>query len=198
MKAVLKLELSDEVVVGQDNKKDVVREVKTSEHLAIDVSVDREEIQRAFQNTVAMSLASLFDKTFNGYDKAIEAAKKAFAEEFGCRAYEQYEQMASDPRLEGIIVMSSNAAHERDVTLAASKGKHIFVTKPIATTIAAAKKMIAVCEHHDAMLAVEHQTRREPALRKLKEILGAGDLGDVRLVEANYSTPNGDKQGFNL
>jgi len=43
------------------------------------------------------------------------------------------------------------------------------------------------------ILAVGHQTRREPALRKLKQILDSGELGDVRLVEANYSTPNGFK-----
>jgi predicted dehydrogenase len=43
------------------------------------------------------------------------------------------------------------------------------------------------------ILAVEHQTRREPALRRLKEVLDSGGLGAVRLVEANYSTPNGMK-----
>jgi predicted dehydrogenase len=98
-----------------------------------------------------------------------------------------------DPQIDGIVVMSSNATHERDVTLAAQQGKHVFVTKPLATTIAAAKRMIAVCRQHEAILAVEHQTRREPALRKLKEILDTGELGTVHLVEANYSTPNGLK-----
>jgi predicted dehydrogenase len=101
--------------------------------------------------------------------------------------------MIEDPQIDGIVVMSSNAAHEQDVTLAASRGKHIFVTKPIATTIAAGKRIIAVCEQNDVILAVGHQTRREPALRKLKEILDSGELGTVSLVEANYSTPNGLK-----
>jgi len=119
--------------------------------------------------------------------------KNAFASEFDCVACERYEQMAEDPQIDGVVVMSANAAHERDVTLAASRGKHIFVTKPIATTIAAGKRMIAVCEQNEVILAVEHQTRREPALRKLKDVLDSGELGAVRLVEANYSTPNGLK-----
>ncbi|MHC4657486.1 MAG: Gfo/Idh/MocA family protein [Planctomycetota bacterium] len=119
--------------------------------------------------------------------------KKAFASEYDCKAYEQYENMAEDPQIDGIVVMSSNAAHESDVTLAASRGKHIFVTKPIATTIAGGKRMIAVCGQNEVILAVGHQTRREPALRKLKEILDSGELGTVRLVEGNYSTPNGLK-----
>ncbi len=119
--------------------------------------------------------------------------KKAFASEFDCAACEQYEHMTEDPQIDGIVVMSSNAAHEKDVTFAASRGKHIFVTKPISTTVAAGKRMIAVCEQNEVILAVGHQTRREPALRKLKEILDSGELGTVRLVEANYSTPNGLK-----
>jgi predicted dehydrogenase len=101
--------------------------------------------------------------------------------------------MVEDPQIDGVVVMSSNAAHEKDVTLAASRGKHIFVTKPIATTIAAGKRIIDVCSQNEVVLAVEHQTRREPASRKLKEVLDAGELGSVRLVEANYSTPNGLK-----
>ncbi len=119
--------------------------------------------------------------------------REAFASEYDCVPSEQYEQMVEDPQIDGVVIMSSNAAHEKDVTLAASRGKHIFVTKPIATTIAAAKRMIDVCSQNEVVLAVEHQTRREPALRRLKKILDSGELGTVRLVEANYSTPNGLK-----
>ncbi|MHC4326241.1 MAG: Gfo/Idh/MocA family protein, partial [Planctomycetota bacterium] len=126
---------------------------------------------------------------YSRYRKTAEA----FASEYGCAACEQYEQMVEDPKIDGVVVMSSNASHEKDVTLAASRGKHIFVTKPIATTIAGAKRMIDVCEKNDVILAVEHQTRREPALRKLKEVLDSGRIGTVRLIEANYSTPNGLK-----
>jgi len=119
--------------------------------------------------------------------------KRAFAAEFDCGACEQYHHMVDDLQIDGIVVMSANGAHEDDVTLAAARGKHVFVTKPLATTLAAAKRMIDVCAESDVVLAVEHQTRREPALRKLKEILGSGELGTVRLVEGNYSTPNGLK-----
>ena len=119
--------------------------------------------------------------------------REAFASEYGCVPSEQYEQMVEDPQIDGVVVMSSNTAHEEDVTLAASRGKHIFVTEPIATTIAAARRMIDVCSQNKVILAVEQQTRREPGSRKLKEVLEKGRLGTVNLVEANYSTPNGLK-----
>ena len=121
--------------------------------------------------------------------------KQAFASEYDCVACEQYEDMLADRRIDGVVVMSSNTAHEKDVTLGASRGKHIFVTKPIATTIAAGKRMIDACARNDVVLAVGHQTRREAASRKLKEVLDSGRLGTVRLVEANYSTPTGLQTG---
>ncbi len=117
----------------------------------------------------------------------------AFAAEYGCKACARHRELLDDDGLDGVVVMSANTAHEDDVIRAASNGKHVFVTKPIATTLAAARRMIDVCARNHVVLAVEHQTRREPALRKLKEILASGALGDVRLVEANYCTPTGLK-----
>jgi predicted dehydrogenase len=119
--------------------------------------------------------------------------RQTFAAEYDCVACETYEHMLGDPQIEAVVVMSANTAHEEDVILAASRGKHIFVTKPIATTVDAAQRMINACSKNDVILAVGHQTRREPALRKLKEVLDSEELGTVRLVEANYSTPNGLK-----
>jgi predicted dehydrogenase len=142
---------------------------------------------------IFQAVGELAEAKITGCYSRYPDTKKAFASEYDCTAYEHYEQMAEDPQIDGIVVMSSNAAHEGDVKLAASRGKHIFVTKPIATTIAAGKRMIEVCGQNKVIFAVGHQTRREPALRKLKEILDAGELGTVRLVEGNYSTPNGLK-----
>jgi predicted dehydrogenase len=71
--------------------------------------------------------------------------REVFGSEYDCVACEQYEQMLENPQIDGVIVTSSNVAHEEDVMLAASRGKHVFVTKPIATTIAAGKRMIDVC-----------------------------------------------------
>lgn len=142
---------------------------------------------------IFQAVSQLPETKISGCYSRYPDTRRAFAAEFDCTPFEQYEQMAADAQIEGIIVMSSNRAHEADVTLAASRGKHVLVTKPISTTVGAGKRMIDVCAKNEVILAVGHQTRREPALRKLKEILDAGGLGEVRLVESNYSTPNGLK-----
>ncbi len=140
---------------------------------------------------IFQAVDQLPDVTITHCYSRFSETREEFASEYDCVPSEQYEQMVDDPEIDGVVVMSANTAHEKDVTLAASRGKHIFVTKPIATTIAAGKRMIDICSQNDVVLAVGHQTRREPALRKLKEVLDAGELGTASLVEANYSTPNG-------
>ncbi len=142
---------------------------------------------------IFQAVSTLPDVKIKGCYSRFPNTKQAFASEFDCVPYERYDHMTEDSQIEGIVVMSSNVAHEQDVRLAASRGKHIFVTKPISATVAAGKSIIEACARNEVILAVGHQTRREPALRKLKEILGSGELGAVRMVEANYSTPNGFK-----
>jgi len=71
MQAVLTLKLSDDIKFEQE-----VQAVKCEQHLAVDISVDREEVRKAFMNTVSMSLTSIVDKTFESFDNAVELKRK--------------------------------------------------------------------------------------------------------------------------
>jgi len=124
------------------------------------------------------------------YSRSPEA-REAFAHRHGCRAYKSYEEMLADPAIQGIVVMSPNLAHRNHVEAAAAAGKHVLVTKPIATTIEDAVVMIRACERAGVILAVGHQSRREPAIRRLRQLLATGTLGRPVMVEANISTGNG-------
>jgi predicted dehydrogenase len=112
----------------------------------------------------------------------------SFAERYGCTPCSSYEEMLQDSTIEGVVVMTPNRAHRDQVVAAAAHGKHCLVTKPIATSIEDGTAMMRACEDSGVILAVGHQSRREPALRKLKELLAAGDLGTPVLVECNIST----------
>jgi predicted dehydrogenase len=118
-------------------------------------------------------------------------AREAFAHRHGCRACTSYGEMLTDPAIQGIVVMSPNQAHRNHVEAAAAAGKHVLVTKPIATTIEDGIAMIRACERAGVILAVGHQSRREPAIRRLRQLLAAGALGQPVMAEANISTGNG-------
>ena len=77
--------------------------------------------------------------------------------------------------------------HAEQAILAARHGKHVFVEKPIANTIADGKKMIAACQKADVVLMVGHHLRRLAGFRKLKALIAGGAIGEPIQVEANFS-----------
>lgn len=123
------------------------------------------------------------------------ATRAAFARRHKCRPASTYEAMLEDPTIAGIIIMTPNNTHREHATLAASHGKHVLVTKPIAATIEDGKAILRACAEAGVILAIGHQSRREPALRRLKELLDAGELGRPIMAEANISTGRGAEIG---
>ncbi len=117
--------------------------------------------------------------------------RMAFAARHGCRASSSLEEMLADRDIHGIVVMTPNNAHRDPVVAAAGHGKHVLVTKPIAATIEDGQAMIDACEKASVILAVGHQSRREPAIAALKGALDAGEVGQPVMVEANISTNRG-------
>jgi len=118
-------------------------------------------------------------------------ARADFARRFGCRACAGFADMLDDPTIQGIVVMSANRAHREHVEAAAAAGKHVLVTKPLATSIEDGRAMIEACRRANVFLAVGHQSRREPAIRRLKGLIDQGTLGRPVMAEANISTAAG-------
>ena len=61
---------------------------------------------------------------------------RAFAKKYGCRAAASYEEMLADPSIEAIINTTPNDVHLETTRAAAEAGKHVFLDKPIANTVA--------------------------------------------------------------
>ncbi len=117
----------------------------------------------------------------------------AFAEQFGCEAVASYEDMLALDGLDGVVLTTPNSAHRAGTEAAASAGKHVFVEKPISNTLEDGRAMIAACEDAGVVLAVGHSYRRHGALRHLRSLIDAGELGRVSLVEGVFSNDNGLK-----
>ena len=67
--------------------------------------------------------------------------REKFAAKYGCRAARSYEEILNDRSIEGIINTTPNAAHLETTVAAAKAGKHVFLDKPIANTIAEARAL---------------------------------------------------------
>ena len=118
-----------------------------------------------------------------------EAARQAFAQTHACRPAASLDAMLADPEVEGVLVVTPHSTHAKIVEEVASAGKHVFVEKPLTLTVAEARGAIDATERAGVTLQVGHNRRRQPANRRIKAMLDAGDLGTVMQLEGIHTAP---------
>ena len=114
-----------------------------------------------------------------------------FADKHGCRPAASLDEFLSDPEVEGVLIATSHRSHRPLIERVAAAGKHVFVEKPLTTTLADGSASVAAARNGGVLLQVGHQRRRMPGNRRIKSMLDAGELGDVETVIAHQSIPNG-------
>lgn len=140
---------------------------------------------------VAEAVRGRSDVRFVAGHARSQAAREAFVSEFCTRAYESYDALLADAAVQGVVIMTPNRTHCALAIAALKAGRHVLVTKPIATTLADAAAMILTARASGRVFAVGHQSRRHPGMRELKRRIDAGELGTLHTVEANTSSPTG-------
>ena len=140
----------------------------------------------AMRSSTKVNLVTCFDD--------IPAKRESFSAKFDCDCEDSFEKVLKRPDIDGIHLATPNQFHPEQTLLAARYGKHVFVEKPIANTIDDGRKMIAVCREAGVVLMVGQHLRRLTGIRKLKELVDDGTIGDPIQVEGNYS----QNLGFSL
>ena len=116
-----------------------------------------------------------------------EQKRAAFAAKYGCQAASSYEAILKDAGVEAIINTTPNDVHLETTRQAAEAGKHVFLDKPIANSIADGRKITEVCRQAGVVLALGYQRRRESQFRWIKRQIDDGVFGKLVNAEANIS-----------
>jgi predicted dehydrogenase len=112
---------------------------------------------------------------------------EAAAERWGAaRWYDSVEAALADPEVQVADLCLPHHLHAPVALQAAAAGKHVFVEKPIANTLAEADAMIDACRRAGVLLMVDQTKRYQNRHRKLKELLDAGYVGAPILVKGAY------------
>lgn len=115
--------------------------------------------------------------------------RDAFAELYECESAPSFEAALDHPAIQGVLLITPNHVHAGQAEMAARRGLHIFVEKPIADTMSDGRLIKKVCHEAGITLLVGHAFRRLGAARKVKQLLEEEALGQVILAEANFSLP---------
>jgi predicted dehydrogenase len=100
------------------------------------------------------------------------------------KLYTDYEEMCQDPDIDAVFVGTPNQLHVPIALEAVRNGKHIMVTKPLADSEEAAKRLVEAAEASGVVNMMSLSTRFADAARYLGQLIDQGDLGELYYARA--------------
>lgn len=112
---------------------------------------------------------------------------QACVEKYGCgKAVTDYHDFLNDPELDSVSVCTHNDFHSIIAIDFLKAGKHVFCEKPAARILSEALEMQKVAHETGKMLNIGVCNRFNTYVNKIKELIDAGELGDVYHVYASF------------
>lgn len=104
--------------------------------------------------------------------------------EFGVPAL-SLDQVLADPGIHGVAFATPAETHAAGAIAALKAGKHVYVEKPLALTMTDCQAMIDTAAQAGRILMVGHLLQYHPIFQKLRDLVGAGEIGELRYVYSN-------------
>ena len=112
-----------------------------------------------------------------------EDARARWAAAFpAARTAAEIDELVADPALDAIVVATHVPSHVELALRALEAGKHCFVEKPLAQSVAEAERVAEAAAASGRVLMVGHLLEYHPGVEKLRQIAGSGELGDVHYM----------------
>lgn len=90
-----------------------------------------------------------------------------------------YRQLLADPELAAVVIATPVATHYEFARAALDAGKHVLIEKPFTTNIREAEELVALARARGLTLMVDHTFVYTGAVRRIKEIVDSGELGEL-------------------
>lgn len=106
-----------------------------------------------------------------------------------------YNELLQNPEVDGVIIATPSDTHYQLAKECLLAGKHILVEKPFTLTTGEAENLLKVSTHLNRIVMVGHLLLYHPALRKMKEIIQSGMIGQINYISsyrANLGCPRQD------
>jgi predicted dehydrogenase len=115
-----------------------------------------------------------------------ETADALAGELFIPKAYSRYEDLFDDKEIDAVHITTVNNLHAPLALHAMKAGKHVLCDKPLAMNSREAVELLAAARKTGVAHAVCHNKRYYPMVKQARAMVGAGELGEIRLVHGHY------------
>lgn len=119
-----------------------------------------------------------------------EGSARQAALELGCGYCTDYRELLGREDIDGVIIAVPTKYH-RDIAVdAAMAKKHIFCEKPMAMNVGECREMIRAAEENRVILQIGFMRRFDESFRYAKEVIDAGEIGEVVMVKSLTHGPS--------
>jgi len=123
----------------------------------------------------------------------------AYAAEWGIpRAYGSYEALLEDSDVEALYISLPNTLHCEWSMRAVEAGKHVLCEKPLTRRAAEAEAVFAAADRAGRVLSEAFMYRHNPQIKRLRELVDEGAVGELRLVRSAFSYGLYDEENIRL
>ena len=95
------------------------------------------------------------------------------------------DDLLNDPELDAVVLATPVPTHADLAVKVLEAGKHCFVEKPLAQSVADAQRAVDAAERAGKILMVGHLLEYHPGVHKLKELKDSGELGEIFYIYGN-------------
>ena len=130
---------------------------------------------RNFRSLPACHLKAVCDSS----EERLHHMKTLYSQVEGCC---DYEHLLNGMGLDAVVIATPVRLHHSLARASLQAGKHTFIEKPMAASSAECEELIELARQQGLVLMVGHTFLYSPPVRKIKEIVDHGDLGEIRYV----------------
>jgi predicted dehydrogenase len=101
------------------------------------------------------------------------------------RFTDSLEDLLADPGLDAVVLATPVPSHAELAIRVLAAGKHCFVEKPLARSAADGQRVLDAAADAGRIVMVGHLLEYHPGVRKLKEVVESGELGEIHYIYSN-------------
>ncbi len=90
-----------------------------------------------------------------------------------------YDDLLSDGAVTSVVLATSPATHYTLARKALEAGKHVWIEKPLATSLVQGRELVQLAQDKGRVLFVDHTFLYDPLVQRIRRLIADGELGDI-------------------
>ncbi|MGY6257195.1 Gfo/Idh/MocA family protein [Paraburkholderia caledonica] len=141
---------------------------------------------------IAARLDDRFELVAGALSSDPERARASAAEAGIARSYADWQEMARaeaalDDGIDAVAIVTPNHLHAPVATAFLEAGIHVVCDKPLAISLAEGEALAKLAHQKNKLFALTHTYSGYPLVRHARELVEAGELGQIRVVQVEYA-----------